>query len=618
MLEDCGDVKGHICLRPADGDLKSILVNEDFWFRGPSWSPDGGQIVVSASDRGDPYGQGASWASGDLYRLDTACLGQPQTCRDSLHPVTAGTGDNDIHPAWSPDGEWIAFHRNGDLAVVRPDGSTSTNYNFDTAERCVIEPAWSPDSRQIVFFSVVGGCDKQPPFDLEVRVVGLDHEGDRAIWRERVVDYPWGLAWSPDGGAVAARVRLENRDQWLLISLADGAVNEMPNEPIWWLPEHWPPWGGAEPTTQPSAAEPPQDPWGVVHLPPGQPIVIGLATALSGPVAEIGEGVRNAAQLAADQAAEIHGHPIQLMIGDSACNPDDGLAVARDFAATPEVVGVVGHLCSIASMSASSVYQEAHIVMISPASTAVGLTHQGFEVVHRTVVHDALQGSRAAEYAREGLGVQRAAVVNSGSQFEQAAVGFQERFSSMGGEVAYFQTLPGDTDDFAPALAEIQAAGVQAVYYAGNSANFVRQTREMLGDLTLIVIESAVVNNEFRAGAGDALEGTIAIAHAFDPESPIARPFVQAFMSRYDYRPSAYMGNAYDAVNLLLAAVEGVAVVAEGGELFIGRQALAERVRNTHDFPGVSGPITFDENGDRTSTGLGVFLFHDGAWMRAP
>jgi ABC-type branched-subunit amino acid transport system substrate-binding protein len=45
------------------------------------------------------------------------------------------------------------------------------------------------------------------------------------------------------------------------------------------------------------------------------------------------------------------------------------------------------------------------------------------------------------------------------------------------------------------------------------------------------------------------------------------------------------------------------------------RAAILEAMRVTKDLPGVSGPITFDENGDPTSYVMSGFLFKDGKYV---
>lgn len=55
----------------------------------------------------------------------------------------------------------------------------------------------------------------------------------------------------------------------------------------------------------------------------------------------------------------------------------------------------------------------------------------------------------------------------------------------------------------------------------------------------------------------------------------------------------------YDAVQVLLSAIENAAVRNEDGSITLDRTALAEAVRAIEDFVGLTGPIVFDEHGDR-------------------
>jgi WD40 repeat protein len=109
----------------------------------------------------------------------------------------AGPGVSNWGPAWSPDGEWLAFARSTDgrhtfhVYVMRADGSgvrQITHGRFDES------PAWSPDGRWIAYAGTGG-----------IRIVHPDGRGSRAIrgtgiTRPHYSD-PWGTmpSWTPQG-----------------------------------------------------------------------------------------------------------------------------------------------------------------------------------------------------------------------------------------------------------------------------------------------------------------------------------------------------------------------------------------------------------------------------------
>jgi ABC-type branched-subunit amino acid transport system substrate-binding protein len=60
-----------------------------------------------------------------------------------------------------------------------------------------------------------------------------------------------------------------------------------------------------------------------------------------------------------------------------------------------------------------------------------------------------------------------------------------------------------------------------------------------------------------------------------------------------------YSPYQYDAAGILLRALDQVAQLQADGSLVIDREALRSAVRGTSAYPGVTGPITFEADGDR-------------------
>lgn len=66
------------------------------------------------------------------------------------------TTDTRSHsPRWSPNGRRIAFHRAGDIWVMKPDGSSP--HQVTTGAGNDINPSWSPDGRRLVFSRTTDG-----------------------------------------------------------------------------------------------------------------------------------------------------------------------------------------------------------------------------------------------------------------------------------------------------------------------------------------------------------------------------------------------------------------------------------------------------------------------------
>ncbi len=141
----------------------------------------------------------------------------------------------DAFPAWSPDGEKIAFasERDGnwELYVMDADGSGQTRLTR-TPEADEGVPAWSPDGERIAFVT-------DPMNDPAIHAMKLD--GSR---RERLADGNWPT-WSPNGKTVCFTVYPDGAEQLALMNangsgrrfLTGGPRSPTPNSEAAWSPD---------------------------------------------------------------------------------------------------------------------------------------------------------------------------------------------------------------------------------------------------------------------------------------------------------------------------------------------------------------------------------------------
>jgi branched-chain amino acid transport system substrate-binding protein len=103
----------------------------------------------------------------------------------------------------------------------------------------------------------------------------------------------------------------------------------------------------------------------------------------------------------------------------------------------------------------------------------------------------------------------------------------------------------------------------------------------------------------FIQAVGEAGVGMYFVA-PLKPEGSAYDDFVTRYEAKYAERPTntPYHAHVYDAANLLLSAIEAVAVHEEDGTLHIGRQALRDALYATSGFQGLTGSLTCDPYGD--------------------
>ena len=197
----------------AGGDSQKLVT---FGFkelapRPPSWSPAGNLIAFLLIGETIPY-----------CRSSECELSHWTWHRRILHTVGAdGSGFKAIfevssEPAWSPDGERIAFaKRHGgriSLFTADPDGSDMefvTPIFLESDLPWVETVAWSPDGSRILY-----SCGGMCVTDLEglnpVRLPSLRPPAHELFWNSRTFSWLHGTqrrgAWTPDGKRIVVRM----------------------------------------------------------------------------------------------------------------------------------------------------------------------------------------------------------------------------------------------------------------------------------------------------------------------------------------------------------------------------------------------------------------------------
>ncbi|MBI3914449.1 MAG: branched-chain amino acid ABC transporter substrate-binding protein [Chloroflexi bacterium] len=124
-------------------------------------------------------------------------------------------------------------------------------------------------------------------------------------------------------------------------------------------------------------------------------IKIAVQAPLSGEQRDLGEAIRNGAQLAVKQFSkpiQDLGFNVVVVPFDDQARAETGVSNAKKLVADSEILVVIGHLNTPVALAALDTYKDANLALLSPASTDPKLTARALPIVSRVIGRDDLQG----------------------------------------------------------------------------------------------------------------------------------------------------------------------------------------------------------------------------------
>lgn len=339
-------------------------------------------------------------------------------------------------------------------------------------------------------------------------------------------------------------------------------------------------------------------------------ILIGIQVPTTGSEATYGQDMFNAAELAAEEInanGGLLGREVELVTGDSACDPQQSVNAAGNLVSR-DVVGIVGGYCSGATMPTLNTYGDEGLPFVITASNSTQLipANPGNAFMINSTGAD--QSKKAAEFF-EAQGVEGLAVIDQGDSYSQDLADLTvERWESMGHEVVTRETVNKGEQDFSAVVSNVRSSGADAVFWTAYYADgglMIRQLRQG-GFRGMIAVGDGSNSPQLFDIAGGAAEGVFGFSNPTAEFLPEAASFIDDYQAEYDQNPGPYAPLNHDGLQLLAWAIDKAGTTDSA--------AVIDALETTDGQSWLTGPISFTDEKTLARSNFIILEGADGAW----
>jgi branched-chain amino acid transport system substrate-binding protein len=328
----------------------------------------------------------------------------------------------------------------------------------------------------------------------------------------------------------------------------------------------------------------------------GGTIKIAVLAPLSGQNPTFGVSTRDGALLAIEQAnakGGVLGMKIEAVVADSQCAADPAVNAANKVIDQDKVKYIIGEVCSSASIPISEIANAKNVVQISPTSTNPNVTYDPNKkavkpYTFRACFIDPFQGTVMAKFALQQGKKTAFIMMDQGNDYVRGLAEFFEKaYTAAGGKVVGKESYTSNDTDFSAILTKVADSKAEVLFVPDyyQIINLVAKQAKEKGVTAVMMGGDGWDSADLDYAAVDG--GFFSNHYSPEDTRPIVQEWVKTYKAKYNATPDALATLAYDATNLMIAAI------AKAGS---DDPAKVKDAMAALDVEAVSGHIKFDEN----------------------
>ncbi|MDR0644205.1 MAG: ABC transporter substrate-binding protein [Treponema sp.] len=337
-------------------------------------------------------------------------------------------------------------------------------------------------------------------------------------------------------------------------------------------------------------------------------IKIGFNIPLTGDSPKLGESAKNAGELIkreinAAGGFDVNGKKYQLefVYVDNELRPESAIQAAYRLIEQERVLAVVGPAGSGRAIPAGQVNNESKTPMVSPWATNPAVT-KNRPYVFRACILDPVQAPAAVSFVKKQFpDITTVAVLyNLDDDYSKTlAELFRNNWSANGGTIVTFDSFGQKDQDFSVQLTRIVNSDAELLYlpdYYNHVALIVPQVKSLgWGEKPILGSDSWGSADLWTLSKGSVAGYYFTDHFAAVDATGYVKEFIEKYQAEFGETPDSVAALSYDSANIILKAIQNIGLT---GNLQKDRDNIKDAIAVLKDYPGVTGLMTFNSDGD--------------------
>ncbi|MFA4913815.1 MAG: ABC transporter substrate-binding protein [Burkholderiaceae bacterium] len=323
---------------------------------------------------------------------------------------------------------------------------------------------------------------------------------------------------------------------------------------------------------------------------------IGALVTLSGAGAAWGQGMKNAAEIAAAEVNEAGGldvggkkYKVNVVAYDDKYQANEAVTVANRLVFEDKVQYIIGPVGSAPVLAIQPITEKQKVILLT-----LGFTNKALEkskpYTFRPNVTTAEVSQPQIDWLVKNKGVKKVgALFPNDETGQQIAKDLQAAYKKAGADLLASEFFERDRVDFVPLLTRMAARGIDAIELDGNSPTtaglIVKQARE-IGFTGKIIRTGGPATQEIANVAGvESVEGMF-VHTPIDPELASTKKYADRYAASYKHAMNGFSPAFYDGTRMMFEAMKRAGTVTD-------TDAVRAEMEKIKDFNGALGKLNW-------------------------